>query len=324
MSKITILDVAKKSGFAVGTVSRVLSNDKSVKDSTRQKILKVIDELHYIPNVNGARLRLKHSGVIAVMVPVINHPFFSEFVEYVEQIAMENKYSLLLVTSQMNKEREKEILKKIRQKEIDGAIFVTHYSHDEKELINLPLVSIDRHLANFVPCITSNNYDSTKEAIEQLIASGAKKIGYIGTKPLVDSEVLLREKAYLDVIKEHQLEPRFMNEVIDHGEEEKLVDKFLDSYKDLDAIFASNSVLSQIVYSKLVSRGAKFPNDIQLIGYDGLVKEIRSLMPITTIYQPIQEMAKTAFRVLKQIIDEEEVDQIYVLNTTINKGITTK
>ena len=115
-----------------------------------------------------------------------------------------------------------------------------------------------------------------------------------------------------------------MNEVIDHGEEEKLVDKFLDSYKDLDAIFASNSVLSQIVYSKLVSRGAKFPNDIQLIGYDGLVKEIRSLMPITTIYQPIQEMANTAFRVLKQIIDEEEVDQIYVLNTTINKGITTK
>ena len=92
MSKITILDVAKKSGFAVGTVSRVLSNDISVKDSTRQKILKVIDELHYTPNVNGARLRLKHSGVIAVMVPVINHPFFAEFVEYVEQIAMENKY----------------------------------------------------------------------------------------------------------------------------------------------------------------------------------------------------------------------------------------
>ena len=118
MQKVTITDVARESGYGVGTVSRVISGDKSVKDSTRDKINKVIADLHYVPNVNGARLRKKHSGVIAVMVPVINHPFFAEFVERVEEIADKNGCSLLLVTSQMNKEKEAEILKKIRQREI--------------------------------------------------------------------------------------------------------------------------------------------------------------------------------------------------------------
>ena len=80
MPKVTINDVVKKSGYGLGTVSRVISGDKSVKESTRKKILKVIEELNYVPNVNGARLRRKHSNVIAVLVPVINHPFFAEFV----------------------------------------------------------------------------------------------------------------------------------------------------------------------------------------------------------------------------------------------------
>ena len=108
--KTTIKDIAKASGYGVGTVSRVLSNDKSVSDKTRQKILDVIKELDYIPNVNGARLKQKHSKVIAVLVPVIYHPFFAEFVEELEKVSMDNNYSLLLVTSQNNIDKEKYIV----------------------------------------------------------------------------------------------------------------------------------------------------------------------------------------------------------------------
>ena len=137
-NKVTILDVAKASGYGVGTVSRVLSGEASVKESTRQKILKVIEELNYTPNVTGARLRTQHSGVIAVMVPIIFHPFFSEFLEDVESAAAEKGYSILLVASQMNVEKEREILRKIKRKEVDGAIFVTHYEHDDADLKDCP------------------------------------------------------------------------------------------------------------------------------------------------------------------------------------------
>ena len=117
MKKVTINDVAEKSGYGLGTVSRVISGDKSVKDSTRKKILQTIEELNYVPNVNGARLRKKHSEVIAVLVPVINHPFFANFVEYLESVAGEHGYSLLLLSSQMDEKKEEDILWKIRKKE---------------------------------------------------------------------------------------------------------------------------------------------------------------------------------------------------------------
>ena len=110
MKKVTITDVARLSGFGVATVSRVIHGDKSVKKSTRDAINKVIEDLHYTPDINGVRLQRGRSYVIAVMVPLINHPFFSQFVEDAEEAASKKGYSVLLVTSKMHVEKEREIL----------------------------------------------------------------------------------------------------------------------------------------------------------------------------------------------------------------------
>lgn len=322
--KVTIVDIAKISGFGVGTVSRVLSNDKNVKQSTREAILKVIEETNYTPNVNSVRLRKKHTGVIAVLVPIINHPFFAEFVENVNIIAMKKGYSILLVTSKMNVDKEKEILQKIKRKEVDGAIFVTHYNHDDSELKNCCLVSVDRHLNHNVPYVSSDNYEASRNAIEYLISKGARKIGYIGTKPYVESEVLLREKAYLDVMKEQNMKARLLNKVIEHGEEEKLVDKFLNEFTDLDAIFSSGTTITQIIYSKLTSMNVRLPDDVQLIGYDGLFNAWSGDTKISCIDQPIKELAEGAFNILLDLINGKEVQQRTIYKTTFLKGETTK
>lgn len=323
-NKVTILDVAKASGYGVGTVSRVLSGEASVKESTRQKILKVIEELNYTPNVTGARLRTQHSGVIAVMVPIIFHPFFSEFLEDVESAAAEKGYSILLVASQMNVEKEREILRKIKRKEVDGAIFVTHYEHDDVDLKDCPLVSIDRHLNHSVPFVSSDNYDATRKAIEMLINSGAKKIGYIGSKPFVDSEILLREKAYIDVMNEHHLPTMILNEAIAHGEEERLASQFLEKYPDLDAIFASGNTLTDIIYFRLANQGKRMPEDIQLVGYDGVNYNLDGYPKISAISQPIKEMAIAAFNILIDLIHGKEVKQKNIFKTKFVKGSTTK
>ena len=320
----TILDVANKSGFGAGTVSRVISGDKHVKESTRKKIEEVIKELNYTPNVNGARLRKKHSNVIAVMVPIINHPFFAEFVEEVDAIATKNGYSVILVTSNKNVEKEKEILNKIKRKEVDGAIFVTHYEHTDEEIQNCPLVSVDRHLNGIVPFVSSDNYDSTKMAIEYLISTGAKKIGYLGTKPYVESEVNLREKAYLDVLKEHNLPTYCMNDIVDHGEEEKLVDKFLKTYEDLDSVFISGITLTQIFYSKIKKIGKKVPEEIQIIGYDGLFNPWDSGIKISSIQQPIKELADGAFELLVDSINGKKVQRKNIYQAIFIKGETTR
>ena len=324
MSKVTINDVARISGYGVGTVSRVIRGDKSVKPSTREKILQVIEELHYTPNVNGARLRQKHSNVIAVLVPIINHPVFAEFVENIESVANEQGYSILLVSSQMNVEREHDILKMIKQKEVDGAIFVTHYEHDEEEIEGCPLVSIDRHLNSHVPYVSSDNYEATKRAIELFISHGDKKIVFIGTKPFVRSEVSLREQAYIDAMNEHGLEIRSMYEVVEHGEETELVDRFFEKYGDLDAIFASGNTLSQIVYRKLSELNKKMPEEVELIGYDGVFSAWDNTTTISSIQQPLAEMAVSAFEILVKLINDQQVEQKNIFNTKFIKGNTTR
>ena len=324
MSKVTIADVARVSGCGVGTVSRVLRGDKSVKASTREKILKVIDELHYFPNINSTRLRQKHSNVIAVLVPIINHPVFAEFVENIENVANEKGYSILLVSSKMNVQKENDILKMIRQKEVDGAIFITHYEHNDDDIKGCPLVSVDRHLNHAVPFVSSDNYDATKQAIELFIKNGDKKIGFIGTKPFVKSEVLLREQAYIDVMNEHGLVVRSMNEVVEHGEEEQLIDKFLTKYPDLDAIFASGNTVTQIVYRKLHQQGKDMPNNVELIGYDGVFTDWDDTISISSIQQPIKEMAVAAFEILLKLIDGQETQQANIFKTRFIKGNTTR
>ncbi|MDY4848678.1 MAG: LacI family DNA-binding transcriptional regulator [Bacilli bacterium] len=324
MSRPTIKDVAKLSGYGVGTVSRVISNDKSVSDKARRTILAAIEQLHFIPNINGVRLKRQYSQIIAILVPVINHPFFAEFVEELEHEALKKDYSLLLLTSQNSVEKENEIFLKIKRKEIDGAIFVTHYEHSEDQFKGYHLVSIDRHLSDDIPIITSNNYEASYQAIEQLVLSGAKKIGFIGGKPMVESEVNLRYQAYLDVIKKYQLKAYDLFEIIEHGNEDQFADKFINLYPDVDAIFVSGFTLSEFVYHKFKQKGVKFPQDKQLVSYDGSFSKV-GYCTISAIAQPIKEMAKEAFDTLYKLIQGESVEKYKnIIDCHFIKGETTK
>lgn len=319
----TISDVAKHAGVGAGTVSRVLNGGKSVGKDKQEAILRAIEELNYTPNSMAKRLRKQKSGVIALMVPIVNHPFFAQFTDSAEKEAGERGYSILLVASQQHVEKEIEILDKIERKEVDGAIFVTHYNHASDCLKNFPLVSVDRHLAEDIAYVTSNNYDSTKNALEYLIARGCKRIGYVGTKPVVDSEVLLREKAYRDVMDEHGLPAFVLNEVAVHGDETLLVNEFFKRFPDLDGVFASGYSTAQCVYETVLRTGKSMPEDLQMIAYDGNFSRW-SGQNITCVQQPIEQMAKAAVELLIDKINGKSVSTRTVYETTLIVGNTTK
>ena len=109
MSSPTIKEVAAKCGVGIGTVSRVLNNSPHISEETRQKVLAAIKELNYVPNVAGKRLSQKRSYVLAVIVPVIYHPFFAKLIEELELAADERGYSILVASSQHRIEKEHEI-----------------------------------------------------------------------------------------------------------------------------------------------------------------------------------------------------------------------
>ena len=325
MRNPTIKEVAAKSGVGVGTVSRVLNNSPQISEKTRKKVMAAIEELNYIPNVAGKRLSQSRSNVIAVIVPVIDHPYFAKLIAELELEADLRGYTLLVASSQRRIEKEKEILHRLAQNEADGAIFVTHYEHDEKEFKNLAIVSIDRHLGENVPIVTSNNYEATRQGVEYLIEKGCKKIAFIGTKPGQASEVSLREQAYIDVMKEHNREPIVINENISHGEEEKLIDNLSKTHPDFDGIFVSGCILANVVYNKIKEKGTKVPDNMQIVSYDGEFS-IDNKAHITTLEQPLNLMAKRCIELLISLIEKnsQEVEMMNKFDCRFIKAETTK
>ena len=319
----TIKDVAKHAGVGIGTVSRVINNEKAVGEQTRKKVIESMKILDYSPNNMASQLRKNETRIIALLVPIVNHPFFAKLAYYVEDEADKFGYSVLLVSSQQRVEKETEIIRRIKQKKVDGAVFVTHYIHEEDDLKDCPIISIDRVLGRNIPYVTSDNYESTRKAIEHMIENGAKRVGYIGSKPLVDSEVMERERAYRDVMAAYNMPIRMVNEVIQHGEEPKVVADFMAKYADVDGVFVSGYTLSQVFYEAAIDLGKKIPDDLQIVSYDGIFTQW-SFSNMTSVEQPIEEMARQVVRLLIQRIHGEETCIRTVLKTNFVPGTTTK
>ena len=323
MGAATIKEVAKRSGVGIGTVSRVLNNSPQISEKTKEKVMKAIEELNYVPNVAGKRLSKKRSNVIAVIVPVINHPYFAKLIEELELEADLHGYSLLVASSQHRIEKEKEILKRLAQNEADGALFVTHYEHNPEEFKNLAIVSIDRHLGEGIPIVTTNNYEATAAGVKFLISHGCQKIAFIGTKPSEASEVALRVKAYKDVMEDHHMEPIIINKSVNHGEEKKIVDELFNKYHDFDGVFVSGCILANALYDEVIDRDIRMPAELQIVSYDGQFS-IDNHTFLTSLEQPLDLMAKKCVELLIQLIEGQKVEKINRFDCRFVVGETTK
>ena len=304
----TIKDVAKYAGVGIGTVSRVLNGNGSVIPEKREKVLSAVKALNYAPNKMASRLRKNETRNIALLVPIINHPFFAEFAYFVEDEADKFGYSVILVSSQQRVEKEADIIERIRRREVDGAVFVTHYAHNRTELYDCPIVSIDRIFGDGIPYVTSDNYEATKKAVRYLMEHGCKKIGYIGSKALVESEVSERERAYSDVMNETGGEKRIVSEAISHGGEQAVAEQFFDAYPDTDGVFVSGYTMAQIFLDLAKKRGKRIPEDIQMISYDGSFGRWNYNNLWTCIEQPIEKMARAVVDILVKKIHGEDVE----------------
>lgn len=325
MKNVTIQDVAKLAKVGVGTVSRVINGGKNVSAKTRANVLDAIDQTGFTPNSSGIRLRKKETRFVALMVPVINHPFFAALASAIESDLDQAGYQMVLVASQQRVAKENEIISRIRRKEVDGAIFVTHFPHEVSEVEKCAIVSIDRNLGDNIPVVTSNNYDATLEALAYLEKKGCRQIAYLGTKPHESSFVSERSKAYLDFVKERGIEPLMVNEDILHGEETPLVDHFLQRFPQADGVFAAGYSIGLALYRRYLALGKRVPEDVQIVVYDGAFDAFSDGKRFSCVQQPIAEMAATAVRLLlAKLKGSPENVKAIVLKTEIFPGETTK
>ncbi len=306
--KPKIEDVAKLAGVSPTTVSRVLNNRGYISKETRENVHKAMNELNYFPNDVARSLFNKRTNLIGLIFPTTSNPFFGELIFHIENICALLGYRVLLCNSLNQIEKEEKYLEMLMRNQVDGIIVGTHNQgildyHKQ----NLPVVAIDRYLSETVPIVSSDNYAGGKIATELLLSKGCQSIILIDGSIELETPAKLRRKAYEDVMKKYGKAPITfeVRETFNHRSQQEVMNQILDEYPDLDGVFASNDLFAATFITEAKKREKKIPSDIKVIGYDG-TETCQIMMPeLTTIQQPIEQIAKTATDILIKEIEGE-------------------
>lgn len=320
--KITMKEVAQLAGVGVGTVSRVLNNG-SVKDSTRKRVERAIAELNYQPDIYARGLKTNRSNTVALILPSIWHPFFSEFAFHVESHLEKNDYKLYLCNSNGNSAKEREYLQMVKQNKVDGIIGITYSDIDEYVSSNLPFVSIDRYFTEDVNYVTADNAAGGRLAVDELLKRGCKELAYIGGYQDTPNETKNRRKYFEISCNSKNITCRVLDMLEPLTNVPEKVCELLTNYPGIDGIFTINDSMALDVVEILKTMGKRVPDDIQVIGFDGQRTSEGSNYLVSTIAQPIELMAQKAVDVLLKVINGKEVSKRTVLPVTFKRGGTT-
>ncbi|BDP71969.1 LacI family transcriptional regulator (plasmid) [Enterococcus faecium] len=310
-------DVAKRANVSKTTVSRVLNNRGYLSQKTIDNVYKAIEELNYQPNVVARQLFQKKTNIVGLLFPTVANPFFSELVEALEKKLYEIGYKVLIGNSMNNKEKETNYLNQLLSDQVDGLIVGTHNQGiQEYKYQNLPIVAIDRVMNEDIPVVESDNYNGGKLATKLLIAQGAKNIIHTNGPIDLQTPANRRRLAYEDTMKAYQLIPRTVT--LDFNisyvkKKQKWIQMFED-YPKIDGIFASNDIDAALILQVAKEKGLNVPADLLVVGYDGTLMT-RSILPdLTTVIQPINDIADTAVAILMKRINKEETKKEYILS----------
>lgn len=317
MSKVTIEDVAKKAGVSVTSVSRVLNNRGYLSDSLKKKVNRAIEEIGYTPNEMARSFFRRESKSIALLIPNVQNPFFSELTYHVENRLAELNYNLYLCNSMNKPEVEKKYLNLLNEQKVDGILVGSHNINiKEYDSINGNIVSIDRYINDRIPIVSCDNYQGGSMATKLLLNSGCKHILCIVGDPKVDTPANLRRRAYESIMRENNMKQYGLEIpfIIESEERKKIIADYLKKYPQIDGIFAGDDITA--IFTIEILRNPS----IRVIGFDG-TRLIQNLNPgLVTVVQPIQQIAEKSVDILIDIINEQEVKQKTILPVSLNRS----
>lgn len=308
-------DVAREAGVSPTTVSRVINHKNHLSDKTKQKVTAAMKKLNYQPNSLARSLQGKQTHLIGVIFPSISNPFYAELIESIENKLFTNDYKIILCNSANNSDKERNYLRMLLANQVDGIIVGTHnVDIKEYQQVDLPIVSFDRKLSDQIPIVSSDNAAGGKMAATELINNGATELYYVGrvhpvaTKNPTD----LRQQAFFETVQSHQLTPHTWNlsptdsVTIKRAKIQQLLQT------DVNGIFASDDFTALLILQEAHKIHRQVPADLKVIGYDG-TRFIQNYHPeLSTIVQPIEDIAELLISILLERITSS--DDIKIAN----------
>ena len=325
---MTIKDLSAQTGYSVGTISRVLNNQPNVSQKARETILRAADECGFRLNVNAKQLKQQHSNSILVLVKGTHNKVFALLVESIQDRIAETRYSL--VVDYMD-ETENEVLRALqlcREKKPLGILFLggnrDNYLADF-ERITMPCVLVTNDASQFpfpnLSSVSSDDKLAGRMAIEHLISLGHRNIAIIAGDHTHSDIGRLRYEGAMEAFREHGIsfDPETDCETVRYTcpDGYKAARQLLERSRGFTAIFAMSDVMAVGAIRGLRDEGKRVPEDISVVGFDGLELGEFTIPRLASVSQNLKELADRSFWMLLNNIESNSAAQYEVLPVSL-------
>ncbi|ELR71505.1 LacI family transcriptional regulator [Fulvivirga imtechensis AK7] len=328
-NQITIKDIARELDISPSTVSRALKDHPDISPKTKKQVRELAEKLNYQPNSIALSLRSSKTNTIGVVIPQIEHFFFSTVISGIEDVAYAAGYSVIVAQSNESYEREVMDTQALFNNRVDGILVsmsreTTDYKHLESlHTRGIPMVFYDR-VCDSINCskVVVDDFDGSYQATKHLIEQGYKRIAHLAG-PYSLTMFRQRLEGYKKALEDHGLpidENLILQENASNDETlaKELTKELMAMKNRPDAIFANTDIAALGAMITIKEYGLKIPGDIGIVGFSNWRFTALTEPTITTVSQPGFEMGQEAAHLLIREIEAKK-DQVIEPETKILK-----
>jgi LacI family transcriptional regulator len=311
--------VAERAGVSISTVSHVINNTRVVSDDVRQRVLGIIDEMHYIPSAVARSLKNDKTHTIGVLVPNSSNPYFAELIRWIEEAAFQLGYNIILCNAHGDHHKQTAYLRLLMEKRIDGLVLVASGADDEQDLLlhnpSVPIVQLERALPGLdADLILAGEEEGAHEATRHLIDLGHRAIACVAgpadlprTRERVGGFQRAMREAGLAVPEEYIVHAAFTS-----AGGYAAFEQLLALAHPPSAVFVTSDLMALGGLCAASQAGIRLPAQLSVVGYDDIDGADYASPPLTTVAPPKREMAH---RAIEQLIGRIKGNEDPLRNT---------
>jgi LacI family transcriptional regulator len=311
--------VAERAGVSISTVSHVINNTRVVSDDVRQRVLGIIDEMHYIPSAVARSLKNDKTHTIGVLVPNSSNPYFAELIRWIEEAAFRLGYNIILCNAHGGDHKQTAYLRLLMEKRIDGLVLVASGADDEQDLLlhnpSVPIVQLERALPGLdADLILAGEEEGAHQATRHLIDLGHRAIACVAgpanlprTRDRVGGFRRAMREAGLAVPEEYIVHAAFTS-----AGGYAAFEQLLALAHPPSAVFVTSDLMALGGLCAASQAGIRLPAQLSVVGYDDIDGADYASPPLTTVAPPKREMAH---RAIEQLIGRIKGNEDPLRNT---------
>ena len=327
---ITIKDIATLSGVAISTVSRVLNNRPDVSDETRRKVMDIVGMHNYTQNANAKNLKQRNTNLATIIVRGRQNSFLTDIAEKINEYGNNRKQKFLLDFIDEQADEFETARQHIAERKVKGVIFLGSNPvnrRDEIASLRLPCVfaTVDTSALSLpsVSSVSVDNCQGAKGAIDYLIDNGHRRIAVFGGDRTVEDGLGKRYQGVLMSFGEHGLtfdEFLYVECPFTMVRAYQAASRFLDANPKFTAVFAMSDTMAIGIMKALHDRGLRVPEDISVVGFDGIPLTRFTLPTLTTIAQPSDDIARESVSLMLRLFEDPNDSEDMVVASMLVAG----